>query len=637
MKKIISLIIVFAFFANVLAQLNVDSTGQVGIGTENPQYPLDVIGNARVAGDIYMGGTSNVLGTTNGLPIMFKVNGVLAGSTGYDSLYSNVSFGYGALSSNTAGFYNTANGDYALSSNTEGYINTANGFKALYANTSGLFNTASGGYALFSNTTGSNNTATGTGTLYLNTTGNENTVHGAWALASNTTGSYNTAHGSAALSSNTTGSYNTAHGSAALSSNTTGSYNTANGRSSLSSNTVGSYNTANGYLPLYHNTTGKYNIAHGYSSLYNNTTGNYNIANGGMSLYHNTTGNNNTANGSLSLYYNTTGYGNTANGRSSLSSNTTGSYNTAIGHQADVNANNLSNATAIGYNVKVTSSDQVRIGNSSVTSIGGYAEWTNFSDGRAKKNIRADVPGLAFINQLQPVTYNLDFDVIDGLLKIDQTKEIDGDEFDEPLPQELKNINKKAREIKEKQVQTGFVAQDVEQIAKSIGYDFSGVDVDETGIYGLRYAEFVVPLVKAVQELSTQNDQLQTQVNELTKLVYSLQGKDAGLTLLRSGSADESATGLQELTGSGVSLEQNIPNPFNQTTVIRYTLPQICNSAQIVITNPAGSVVRQIPLSVSGGTDSITIEGGALSAGIYYYSLYVDKKLIDAKQMILTK
>jgi hypothetical protein len=301
-----------------------------------------------------------------------------------------------------------------------------------------------------------------------------------------------------------------------------------------------------------------------------------------------------------------------------------GNYNTAIGHYANVNASNLNNATAIGYNASATSSNQVKIGNSSVISIGGYAAWTNLSDGRTNKNIQTDVPGLAFINRLQPVTFNLDLDAIDGLLKIDKTKKIDGDESEDTLSQELIEINKKAREAKEKQIQTGFIAQDVEEIAKSIGYDFSGVDVDETGIYGLRYAEFVVPLVKAVQELSEQNDRLQAQINEL-------QEKDA----LRSGNAVESTTGLQNVANSGASLQQNSPNPFTQSTVIRYTLPQTGKQAQIVISNTAGNVVRQIPLQP--GTDSITIEGGALSADIYYYSLYVGNSLVDTKKMILTK
>jgi hypothetical protein len=364
---------------------------------------------------------------------------------------------------------------------------------------------------------------------YTGAAGKYNVSFGYRALSSSTTGSNNTANGWAALCYNTTGSNNTANGAWALYDNTTGSHNTANGNDALANNTTGSYNTAIGYYALCANKTGSYNTATGYRALYNNTASN-NTASGIGSLYANTTGIGNAAIGYYALESNTTGSYNTASGQYALESNTTGSYNTAMGFWADVNANNLSNTTAIGYDATVTSSNQVRIGNSSVTSIGGYAGWTNLSDGRAKKNIRTDVPGLEFVKLLQPVTYNLDLDAVDGLLKIDRAKISGRDEVEQPMSQELTEINKKAKEAKEKRVQTGFVAQDVEKAAQSIGYDFSGVDVDETGIYGLRYAEFVVPLVKAVQELSEQNDRLQAQINELTELVSTLQGKDADPT-----------------------------------------------------------------------------------------------------------
>lgn len=43
---------------------------------------------------------------------------------------------------------------------------------------------------------------------------------------------------------------------------------------------------------------------------------------------------------------------------------------------------------------------------------------------------------------------------------------------------------------------TGFLAQEVEEAARAIGFDFSAVDnpKNEGDLYGLRYAEFVVPL-----------------------------------------------------------------------------------------------------------------------------------------------
>ena len=51
---------------------------------------------------------------------------------------------------------------------------------------------------------------------------------------------------------------------------------------------------------------------------------------------------------------------------------------------------------------------------------------------------------------------------------------------------------------------SGFIAQEVEAAAQELGYEFSGVNVPENSekeMYGLKYAEFVVPLVKATQEL----------------------------------------------------------------------------------------------------------------------------------------
>jgi len=361
---------------------------------------------------------------------------------------------------------------------------------------------------------------------HMGNSSNSNVSFGYKALNNSfTTAHYNVAVGIGALYSITSGFGNTANGYEALSSNTTGYYNTANGLWALHSNTTGFNNTATGHEALSSNETGTHNTATGTGALNSNTTGSYNTANSHWALPSNTTGSSNTAAGPGALGYNTTGSYNTALGSWALAYNVTGSCNTAIGCEMWGGSPGLNNTTAIGYGAATTANNQVRIGNSSVNSIGGYAAWSNISDGRAKKNIRTDVPGLAFINRLQPVTYNLDLDAMDDLLGIDPMGN-SRDTLALPLPQELIDITKKARADKEKQVQTGFVAQDVEAIAKTIGYDFSGVDVDDRGIYALRYAEFVVPLVKAVQELSEQNNRLQEQVDELTGLVYKLLGQE---------------------------------------------------------------------------------------------------------------
>ena len=279
-----------------------------------------------------------------------------------------------------------------------------------------------------------------------------------------------------------------------------------------------------------------------------------------------------------------------------------------------------------------------------MSSIGGFAPWSNISDERVKKNIKQNVPGLEFIKRLQPVTYNMDLDEADRMIKalMPQPKEIEGDSLmplraSAPEPIETEAM-KESRAASQKRLHTGFVAQDVEKAAQSIGYEFSGIDVDDSGIYALRYSEFVVPLVKAVQELSEQNDakdaaiaELRDQVNELTELVNRLLEKKEAFPAPSPASDASMGISIPDAT-----LEQNFPNPFNQVTNINYTLPQNFNSAKIVISDTSGRVCRQIVITGAGAGNTI-VSAGSLSAGIYYYSLIVDNTLVDTKKMVLTK
>jgi trimeric autotransporter adhesin len=154
-------------------------------------------------------------------------------------------------------------------------------------------------------------------------------------------------------------------------------------------------------------------------------------------------------------------------------------YACALGYNAD--ASGL-HSVAIGYNSIVTSDDEIVFGNSAILSIGGYQNWSNLSDARFKTNISENVPGLEFIQKLRPVTYQVDIDKLNSHLKV---------------PKHNGDISK-AKNI----IHTGFIAQEVEQAAKELNFDFNGIQRpgNEKGHYGLRYATFVVPLVKAIQE-----------------------------------------------------------------------------------------------------------------------------------------
>jgi trimeric autotransporter adhesin len=497
--------------------------------------------------------SKNFIGTRDARPLVFKVNGQKAGYLGYDSVSRNTTFGYQDLNSNVV----------TDISGITGSNNSAFGYSALYSNISGEVNTALGSMALHSNTEGNVNTSIGGFSLFLNTTG-----------------AFNTATGSFALFANTEGGFNTATGDYALAGNTTGSFNIANGTPFTLVNSEGSENIATGAL-----------------SMTNNSTGNDNV-----------------------------GYG-----VFSLASNTTGSNNMALGSYADVTAGDLNNATVIGAGALVDASNKVRIGNADVTSIGGEVGWTSYSDERIKDNIQENVPGLEFIKALRPVTYHFNVskqntllgirgigsNKIMSVLKNIELPGLKGMQVPSVDISRMKindNANEKNHEIEKVQF-TGFLAQDVERAANNIGYDFSGIDKSGT-IMGLRYGDFVVPLVKAVQELSKQNEDLQKQINELKAMINSNAKTDIML--------------------SGNSLEQNNPNPFDKATIISYTLPQKFSNAQIVITDESGKTLRRVTVS-GAGQGTLRLDGTNLSSGVYNYSLIVDNKLISSKQMILGK
>jgi hypothetical protein len=336
--------------------------------------------------------------------------------------------------------------------------------------------------------------------------------------------------------------YNIAMGYEALRGNATASLNTgqnniAIGDQALRVNSSGNNNTGIGNQALYLNSGGYSNVATGNQALYNNNSGYENNAFGRMALYSNTSGYGNTAVGGHALGMNQSGNLNVAVGNWSAYNITNTSYNTCvgvnagdswpftsgtfIGYQANPVANGLSNCMALGNQATVNASNKVVIGNTSVTSIGGYTTWSNFSDGRFKKNISENVPGLAFIRQLRPVTYTLDIQSLNDDLNKNKSGILrEGEIKHEPSVEELEGIR-----AKENIVYTGFVAQEVESVARSIGYDFSGVDTPANagGYYNLRYADFVVPLVKAVQEQQEIIENQQKQIDELKKILEKLQ------------------------------------------------------------------------------------------------------------------
>tara|TARA_R110000796_G_scaffold22846_10_gene65838 strand:- start:9008 stop:13117 length:4110 start_codon:yes stop_codon:yes gene_type:complete len=496
-------------------------------GSNNVAVGVDALTDSTASGIVAVGHTAlanNTTGSSNTAlgwqSLVLNTTGANNTATGKDALFrnttgsSNTASGLQALYNNTTGYQNTASGYLSLTNNTTGFYNAGFGDRALTANTTGTRNTAVGAACLMSNTSGINNTATGVGALLANTTASSNSAFGYNSLTANTTGASNSAFGYKALSANTTGIQNAAVGFQSLLSNTTASANTAIGYNTLANNTTGSNNTAGGNNCLTSNTTGSSLTAYGTQALNANTTGSSNTAHGLNALRANTTGSYNTAVGSATSQNLSTGHYNTSVGQASTSGLTTGSFNTVLGRAAGWSLTTGSQNTLIGYNTQATSAS-AGIANalgSDVSGAGGYTTlgggasdiraahgsttWSTVSDERYKKDITDSTAGLDFVNALKPRTWNYR-----TLGELPETFSA----YEEGSTEVFKNT----------QTNHGFIAQEVKAAIDAdsgLKDGFKMWDDRDDGSQEVAEAALIPVLVKAIQELTAQNQELTARI-----------------------------------------------------------------------------------------------------------------------------
>jgi len=613
----------------------------------------------------------NFIGTTDNQPLLFRLNNTQAGKldavnrnyylgsgAGNSALVTgNIAIGSGALYNNGNGSGCVAVGDSALFNQTTdagfGYYNTAVGSHALFFTNGakGFFNVAVGAYALYNNTTSYANTATGYGALYTNIIGFNNTATGHHALYSNSEGNYNTSDGENNLFHNTTGSFNSSNGAFALLLNTTGSSNTASGYGALRSNTTGSFNTAVGDSAnvasgnlINATAIGSHALVSASNSL---VLGSVSGVNGAASTVNVGIGTSTPAKRLHVRLNGSSGATPNANAGIMLENNGT-AYFQLLTPNANENgilfgtASNNANGAIIFNNggvngmqlrtggnqnrIVITSNGKTAIGNFTpvyrlqlnVDSAAkpGTATWTIPSDKRLKKNISPFKDGLKLLNQIDPVWFEYNGDA--GL----------------PTGQRY----------------AGVVAQDIQKIAPYMIGTFKQADatgkISEYLDYNPNSLFYI--LINAVKELAAAKNFMSEKIDELEAQNNALEQRLAKLEAMMhvqlAESGGQSPMNNELSVMSSASLLQNIPNPFNHTTTINYSLPQQYSSAKIIVLDKTGNVLKEINVSSSSltggsgkGAGSITVDASTLASGAYNYSLFVDGRLIATKQMVLAK
>ena len=212
------------------------------------------------------------------------------------------------------------------------------------------------------------------------------------------------------------------------------------------------------------------------------------------------------------------------------------------------------------------------------------------SDAKLKENITAETNILDRISLLNPVSYHY--------------KKMDG----QNLPQGT---------------QHGFISQEMAEVFPELTrditkpvFDKDGKIVSELSFKAINYVGMISLLTEAVKELNVELTAVRQDLDEYkaNEVVRTQLFQNPNVII-------------------GYSIEQNVPNPFDDRTSIRFQLAPGVETATLSIFNLNGAFVRDYALE--GNSGEVVILASEIGKGMYIYSLNQNGQEIISKRMII--
>lgn len=209
----------------------------------------------------------------------------------------------------------------------------------------------------------------------------------------------------------------------------------------------------------------------------------------------------------------------------------------------------------------------------------------------------------------------------------------------------------------------GFIAQEVEKVLPDLvknelhpaQYDNEGTLTHEAVQFkSMNYQGIIPVLTKAVQEQSEliqelresalQKDEVIDDLHKrLTDLENCLSRILPSLCQINHGMIRENSIESQRILENvlnvnltdeeNIILNQNVPNPFAESTIITYNIPESVREAQICFYDMNGKLIQTVRIATRG-TGHINVFGSDLSMGTYTYTLIADGQIISSKKMV---
>lgn len=236
----------------------------------------------------------------------------------------------------------------------------------------------------------------------------------------------------------------------------------------------------------------------------------------------------------------------------------------------------------------------------------------SLSDQMFKQNIEDIINATELLNQLQPRTYNLDSSSY-TYMNFDTKKHMGliAQEVATVLPELVINSTLPA--------QTDSLGN---EIAPSINY------------LSLNYQELIPLIIAGMKEQQQTISNLQSTVEDLKNCLNNANICTEGhRTMNTEPSNNINNRNVELVNTNSIILDQNLPNPFAENTVINYNIPTDVMEAKLLFYDLNGRIIKELIIE-ERGESKLTVYGTNLKTGVYTYSLIADGELIATKKMV---
>ncbi len=246
-----------------------------------------------------------------------------------------------------------------------------------------------------------------------------------------------------------------------------------------------------------------------------------------------------------------------------------------------------------------------------------YTGQVGTSDQMFKTNIDSIPNALNIVNNLKPRKYEYNVSAFQGKMNFKQGQ------------------------------QYGFIAQEVQTVLPElVGTAINPAIIDSSGnevsqafqFKTLNYMAIIPILTKAIQEQNAIISHQDSMINELNNRLSNLENCINSLNLCNQNQPTQMA---QPTTGQTITLNtvqsivlnQNVPNPFAEQTVISYSIPESVQKANILFYDSNGKMINNVEIKERGNSQ-LNVFANDLSTGIYTYTLVADGQIVATKKMV---